>query len=163
MFSSISSRYESDESSWSAPSPASSSFFSVTAPFNTDKDADDPDFIPEHHQARSADQPSGDTDDASRASRMDLTADDLPIIPVGNHNPYLQLYPDLPVLQKLDWQTDDDGRPVLRSLCTITLRAAFMQTWGIQAQTPCTWPPKAYAPTVALLRIGDVLTFKDNH
>ncbi|KAL2851630.1 hypothetical protein BJY01DRAFT_244963 [Aspergillus pseudoustus] len=102
----------------------------------TDEDADDIPFAPSSQYYN----PHNDQiTTASRCASIGVFIDDLPIISPGNYDPHLQHYTDLPVLRKLDWQTDDNGNPVRKTLYGTALRAAFIQTRGAPAEISCNW------------------------
>jgi hypothetical protein len=129
------------------PSSASSESVLTEAPSETDEGAEDPPFDPRQH-------PSHEDSEAKATPKREsfhialfgtrnnlkfgtldnfvgLIIDDLPVLPAGYHEPYLQPYLDLPVLRKLDWQTDEEGQAIRKELFGI--RPAFIQTRGTLA------------------------------
>jgi hypothetical protein len=47
-------------------------------------------------------------------------------------------YDALPVVRALDWQTDNEGKPIRKGLKNVVSRkAAFVQTRGKEASEPC--------------------------
>ncbi|PIG79899.1 hypothetical protein AARAC_010454 [Aspergillus arachidicola] len=57
-----------------------------------------------------------------------------------NPNSAIEYYSNLPVQRTLDWQTDENNRPVIRELTNNLSRlAAFVQTRGTEASEPCSF------------------------
>ncbi|KAI9375645.1 hypothetical protein BJX61DRAFT_539657 [Aspergillus egyptiacus] len=72
------------------------------------------------------------------SSKLAGVVDDLPIAPPHATMHTLKYYMTLPVLRKLDWIADEDGKPKRRDLKdNISLIAGFAQTRGQIAELPC--------------------------
>ncbi|KAL4797881.1 hypothetical protein BDV19DRAFT_386915 [Aspergillus venezuelensis] len=67
-----------------------------------------------------------------------VSTDDLPIPPLDTNNAAINHYLDLPIMRVLDWRVDCNGVPKRKHLHnTRSLSAAFVQTRGEVAETPC--------------------------
>ncbi|KAL4883416.1 hypothetical protein BJY04DRAFT_216240 [Aspergillus karnatakaensis] len=68
-----------------------------------------------------------------------ISSDDLPLPPSGELRPEIEYWVGRPVLRKLDWQQDENGRPIRTLHSNMgAFHAAFVQTRGKLAEIPCT-------------------------
>ncbi|KAL3467768.1 hypothetical protein BJX64DRAFT_283239 [Aspergillus heterothallicus] len=86
-----------------------------------------------------ANSPSASPASGNAGAFQGVTAEDLPVDPPGRKHATLSAYAKQPVLRKLDWQTDEHGKPLREHLkSTTSLGAAYIQTRGTVATLPCT-------------------------
>ncbi|QMW43815.1 hypothetical protein COH21_003732 [Aspergillus flavus] len=79
------------------------------------------------------------TNKGKRPKKARSTTHDLPIAG-PNPNSAIEYYSNLPVQRYLDWQTDENNRPIIRELTNNLSRlAAFVQTRGTEASEPCSF------------------------